>query len=113
MVFIQAYPSEEAQDLEDFAKDFLDGFIKEGSVPANSTGIEKFNGYESMTVRLTIEGLPHVCTYVRKAIGSKVGLVMAQITEEDHSKAVKGFEIIFSSLKFDEKHSKVNATPEL
>lgn len=107
IVILQAFPLENAQSHEDFAKAFsastIDsmpiGNIVDSKFEINeSTSPNKIN--ETFSIELFSEKIPHIRKYVLKDFPKQRCFLILQITSKDEAKAIKGFELIQSSLKF-------------
>ena len=107
LVILQAYPSDEAEDLAAFAHEFSKGTAEEISVAKieGSTFAElpEAHGYqwlqEKFEIGLLGESVPHRRLYGARKIGSRQVFLILQVASGDYSKVKPGFDLIVKSLR--------------
>lgn len=108
LVIIQVYPPDLAIDLKDFVKNFSDAARDE--MPVGSFSKPVFDnevlvhGHKTINERfdtmLAGQRVPHVRLYERIVSGGTACFLVAQVADEDRSRVINGFGLVFSSFKF-------------
>jgi hypothetical protein len=106
IVIIQTYLASEAMSLQELADEFsksmgdempIGEIVDIKNVASSSTEIS-----QTFSIKLLGERVPHDRKFVLKKFGSEVCFLIYQISTEDTNKAIKGFELINSTLLKEE-----------
>jgi hypothetical protein len=107
IVILQKYLATDAMSLKEFADEFSNSMgdelpigeiVDTKNVASTSTEIS-----QTFSIKLLGERVPHVRKFVLKKFGSEVCFLIYQVATEDTDKAIKGFELISSSMLKEEK----------
>jgi len=108
LAIIQIYPAAEASDIKTFAEQFAAAAkenIPIGEVTPSTFGeVVQSDGYEVLgeTLSFTVLGqrVPHSRTYRRKVFGDAVAFIITQVSDEDRTNVMPGFEQLSQSFSF-------------
>lgn len=108
LLIVQLLPSEIAEDLPVYAKNFEQAAKENVAIGTLSESVflkrRPYGEYESLketfSISLLGETLPHTRMYYRRTFGDTVCFLIAQVADEDRAKVFRGFKQVLGSLRY-------------